>query len=106
MKVFVALIPKTYKRVNKKAKGTNKCCIKQEVKFEDYKKCQESNKTIIRLQQMFRCELCNVLTKKFTKIDLSENDDKRFQKLDGVTSYHMLQVIYAKQNMRHPKINK
>ena len=93
MKVFVAQTPKTYSyftdngRVSKKAKGTKKCYIKQEVKFEDYKKCQESNKTIIRLQQRFRCDLCNVLTKKVTKIDLSENDDKRFQKLDGVISY-------------------
>ena len=66
--------------VDRKVKCTNKCLIKREIKFEDCKRCLESNKAILRykcLQQMFRSELHNVFTEKINNIVLSLNDDKR-----------------------------
>lgn len=50
MKVFAAMRPKMYSYlknkslVDKKAKSTKKCAIKQKIKFEDYKECLEKNK--------------------------------------------------------------
>lgn len=48
--------------VDKGTKGTKKCVIKLEIKFEDYKKCLEIYKTILRSQKWFRNELINVFT--------------------------------------------
>ena len=39
--------------VGKKAKDTQKRFIQQEVKFENYKKCLENNKMMLRSQQRF-----------------------------------------------------
>ena len=36
--------------VDKKEKGTKKCVIKREIKFQDYKECLEKNKTILKSQ--------------------------------------------------------
>lgn len=33
--------------IDKNTKDTKKCVIKQEIKFEDNKNCQENNKTIL-----------------------------------------------------------
>ena len=54
MKEIVFLRPKMYSyitdddHVDKKAKGTKKCVIKPEKKFQDYQECLENNKTKIR----------------------------------------------------------
>ena len=37
--------------IDKKAKGSEKCLIKQGIKFKDCKTCLENNKTILRNQQ-------------------------------------------------------
>lgn len=42
--------------VDKNSKGTKKCVIKWETKFEDYKTCLENNKTILTTQQRFRSD--------------------------------------------------
>ena len=42
--------------VDKNSKGTEKCVIKWETKFEDYKTCLENNKTILTTQQRFRSD--------------------------------------------------
>ena len=34
--------------VDKKEKGTKKCEIKREIKFQDYKECLEKSKTILK----------------------------------------------------------
>ena len=62
MKEFVALTPKMYSylmhdgHVNKRAKDTKKCVIKQEVNFEDYKNCLQSNMAILQSRRRFRNE--------------------------------------------------
>ena len=38
---------------DQKAKESKKCVIKRIIKFEDYKKCLQNNKNILRPQQSF-----------------------------------------------------
>ena len=71
----------------KKAKGTKKCVIKREIKFQNYKVHLKNNKTILKSRQRFRTETHNLFTEKVNKIVLSANDDKRIQTLDGFNSY-------------------
>ena len=72
---------------HKKAKGTKKCVIKRELRFENYKDCNFNNKTIIRLQQRFKSDHHRVNTEEVNKIALSSNDDKRLQTFDRITTY-------------------
>ena len=71
---------------DKKAKGTEKCVIKRILKFNDYKDCLLNNKIILKSQQKFKSEAHNVYTEKI-KITLSNNNDKRLQTFDRITSY-------------------
>ena len=92
-KEIAALRPKIYSylmndgNVDKEAKGTKKCVIKQEIKSQDYKECQGNNRTMLRSQQIIRSEEHNVFTEKVNKIALSANSDKRIQTHDGVKTY-------------------
>ena len=58
---------------------------KKVLKFDDYKDCLLNNKFILKLQQRFKSEA--VCTKELNKIALSNNDDKRLQTFDRITSY-------------------
>ena len=87
------LRPKTYSyliddgTINKKNKGTKKCITKGRLKFEDYKKCLQNNKIILKLQQRFKIRTRNVFAQAVHKIALDSNDDKRLQIFDGIVSY-------------------
>ena len=87
---FVALRPKTYSyltddcKEGRKAKGTKKCVIKRELKFNNYKDCLLNDKVVLKSQQIFKSERHDVYTEKIT---LSSNDDKRLITLDKITSY-------------------
>ena len=93
MTKFVALRPKTYSYLtddceeDKKAKETNKCVIKQRLKFSDYKDCLLNNEIMLKSQQRFKSEKHDVYTEEVNKIALSSNDDKRLQTFDRITSY-------------------
>ena len=90
---FVALRPKTYLyltdycKEDKKAKGTKKCVIKRELKFNDYKDCLLNDKVVLKSQQRFKSERHDVYTENVNKIALSNNDDKRLITLDKITKY-------------------
>ena len=71
----------------KKAKGTKKCVVKKDIRFENYKEALFNNKTIIKPQQAFKSNHHNVCTKEYNKTALSNNDDKRLQTFDGITTY-------------------
>ena len=77
-----ALRPKTYAYLmhngsnHKKAKGTKKCVIKQQFKFENYKDCLFNNKTIYRPPQRFKSYYHNMYAEEGNKIALSSNHDK------------------------------
>ena len=60
--------------------------IKHEIKVKDYKNCLENNDRMLRSQQRFKSEACNVFAEKI-KIFLSSNDDKRLQTIDEIMSY-------------------
>ena len=120
MKEFVGLRAKTYNYLkdnndeDKKAKGTEKCVIKRDLKFQDYKNCLEAaqiekktislrkkkidldnlkdglkefvknNKLILKTQQKFKSERHNVFTEEINKIALSSNDDNRMRSIDSI----------------------
>ena len=90
---FVTLRPKTYSfltdddKEDKKAKGTEKCIIKNEIKFNDYKKCLFSDELILRLQQRFISKKHDVYTENVNKIALSNNNDKRIISTNKISSY-------------------
>ena len=72
---------------DKKAKGTKKCIIKKILKFNDYKYCSSNNEIILKSQQRFKNEAHDVYTEEINNIALSNNDDKRLQTFDRITSY-------------------
>ena len=67
-------------------KGTNKCVIKRELRFQDYKDTVFDDK-IIKSQQGFRSDHHDVCTVGNNRTALSSNDDKRLQTYDKVTTY-------------------
>ena len=93
MKEFCALRAKTYSYLMdddsevKKSKGTNKCVIKQELMFENYTDCLRNYKIILKSQQRFKSNHHKVYTEEVNKIALSNNDDKRLQTHDKITTY-------------------
>ena len=90
---FVALRPKTYSYLDdncnehKKGKGTNKCTVKQKIMFQNFKDCLFNNKNVYRSQERFKSYNHDVYTEEVNKIALSNNDDKRLQTFDGITTY-------------------
>ena len=93
MKEFVALKAKTYPYLmnddteHKKAKGTKKCVIKRELIFKSYRGCLLNNKTVLKSQQRFKNYCHNVYAEQINNIALSNNDDKRLQTSDKITTY-------------------
>ena len=71
----------------KKAKGTKKCVIKQELMFQNFKDCLSNNKNVYRSQQRFKSYNHDVYTEEVNKIGLNANDDKRLQTYDKTTKY-------------------
>ena len=57
------------------------------LKFNDYKDCLLNNKIVLKSQQRFKSERHYVYTEEVNKIALSNNDDKRQQTFDKITSY-------------------
>ena len=55
--------------------------------FENYKDSLFNDKIILRSQQRFRSDHHRVYTEEVNKISLSNNDDKRIQKYDKITTY-------------------
>ena len=55
--------------------------------FDDYTDSLFKNNIILRLQLRFTSDLHNVYTEEVNKIAISNNDDKRSQTLDKVTTY-------------------
>ena len=70
--------------IKKKAKGTKKCVIKNDLKFDDYKDSALKNKIILRSQQRFKSDHHNVFTEEIKKVAISSNDDKRKRDFDGI----------------------
>ena len=72
----------------KKAKGTKKCVIKRELKFNDYYDSIFENKNILESQQQrFTSDHHPMYTEEINKIAISSNDNKRIQTYDKITTY-------------------
>ena len=88
---FCAPRAKTYalkdedNKETKRAKGTKKSVIENDLKLEDYKDSVLKNKTVLRSQQRFKSHNHKVFTEEVNKIAISSNDDKRIQDFDGIT---------------------
>ena len=54
---------------------------------DNYKESALKNKTILRSQFIFKSEGHNMSTEEVNKIAISNNDDKRLQAFDGITTY-------------------
>ena len=93
MKELVAFRPKTWPYLmtdgseHKKAIGTKECVIKRKTKFNDYKDCNFSNKTILKSTQRFESDYHDVYTEQINKIALCSNGDKRLQTFDKIATY-------------------
>ena len=72
---------------HKKAKGTKKCVIKRKIMFRNYEDCLLNIKTVYRTQERFKSYNHDVYTEEVNKIALSNNDNKRIQTFDGITTY-------------------
>ena len=89
----VALRPKAYAFLDddgnkyRKSKGTKRCVIKKKLVFKNFKNCLFNNKTVYTSQQRFKSYNHVVYTEEVNKITLSNNDDKRLQTFDGITTY-------------------
>ena len=76
MKEFCSLRAKTYSYLMgddievKKAKGTKKCVIKQELMFENYKDCLFNGEAILKSQQRFKSNHHKVPTLEVTELVL------------------------------------
>ena len=92
---FVALRPKAYAYLDddgndhKKAKGTKKCVIKQNLMFQNFKNCLFNDKTVYRSQQRFKKYNHDVYTEaeEVNKIALNSNDYKRLQTSHRITTH-------------------
>ena len=90
---FVALKLKIYSYLTdyddnvKKSKETKKCVIKPRLKFNNYKDCLLNNKITLESQQWFKSEAHYVCNDEINKIVLGNNDDKRLQTFDRITTY-------------------
>ena len=90
---FVTLRPKTYSfltddgKEDKKAKGTKKWVIKNNIKFNDCKKCLFNDEYILKSQQRFISKKHDVYTENINKIALSNNDNKRIASSNKISSY-------------------
>ena len=93
---FAALTAKTYAYTqlnddkleeHKKAKGTKKCVIKKHLNFDLYKKALFNDETIRCSQQRFKSDYHIVYTQTVHKNALANEDDKRIQSFNGVTTY-------------------
>ena len=71
----------------KKAKGTKKRVIKNELMLQDYKNSLFNDEVLRRSQLRFKSDCHDVYTEKINKIALNSNDDKRIQTFDKTTTY-------------------
>ena len=85
MTEFVALRAKAHAYLmedgseHKKAKRTQKCVIKCELMFKNYKDSLFNNQIKLKSQQRFKSDHHKFYTEEVNKIALSSNDDKGYK---------------------------
>ena len=88
---FVGLRPKVYiyrmhesNKEEKRCKGVKQSVVKNEITFEDYKNCLDTQKEQIRKMYVIRSHKHEVYTEEVNKVALSANNDKRVTLKDGI----------------------
>ena len=106
----VVLRPKT--RVHLMDAGSDKCVIKHELMFENYKNSLFNEEAIFKKQQIFKSYYHDVFTEEINKVAWSSNDNKRIQTFDKVTIFpqetpiikvcenEILSVLKAKETLK------
>ena len=61
--------------------------VKKEIKFKGYKESIYENKIVLKLQQGSRSYSHTLYTEEINKIAISNNDNKRLQTSDKITTY-------------------
>ena len=90
MQEFVGLRAKLYSykmyegKEEKRCKGVKQSVVKNEITFEDYKTCLDTQKEQIRKMNVIRSHKHEVYTEEVNKVALSANDDKRVFLEDGI----------------------
>ena len=90
---FIALGAKIYAfkydedRIKKKAKGTRKCVIKNNLSLDHYKDAFFKIKIKMASQLSFKSHCHSIYKNEINKIALLSNDDKRLQTFDRITTY-------------------
>ena len=79
-------------REHKKAKGTNKCVIKRQLMFQNYKKYLFYDKIILKIQQAFRSDHHNVCTIEINKVALNSKMIRDYKHLINLQHIHIEQV--------------
>ena len=74
-------------KANKKAKGTKKCVVKIELMLQVYKNSLFNDEVMQKSQLSFKSDCHDVYIEKINKIALSNNDDKRIQTFDKITTF-------------------
>ena len=62
-------------------------CNKKKIIFEKYTDCLFNDKIILKFQQRFKSDYHNINTEQINKVAIINNDDKRLQKFDKITTY-------------------
>ena len=90
MQEFVGLKAKLYSykmyegKEEKRCKGVKQSVVKNEITFEDYKTCLDTQKEQMRKMNVIRSHKHEVYTEEVNKVALSANDDKRVILEDGI----------------------
>ena len=90
MDEFVGLRAKLYgckmyeSKEEKRCKGVKQSVVKNEITFEDYKTCLDTQKEQIQKMYVIRSHKHEVYTEEVNKVALSANDDKRVILKDGI----------------------
>ena len=92
MTEFITFASKVYAyldgndKEHKKVKGINKCIRYKVLRFNQYMDALLLNKRIRATQLRFKSVHHTITTEEVNKIALSRKDDKRIQKIDGITT--------------------
>ena len=97
MSEFIAISPKVYayKQIEvdgtllkeKKVRGTSKIVTKKTLCFDNYKNCLFNNEVVKWMQYRIKSTPSSIDTVQINKIALKNNDDKRLQSFNGITTF-------------------
>jgi len=88
---FVGLRSKLYaykidEKEAKKCKGIKKSVVKNDISFDDYKKCLFDGQKVMRKMNVIRSHKHELYTETINKVALSREDDKRII-IDGIHTH-------------------